>query len=106
MTAWLDEPISDKPMGTAGRAVLRVAVLAYALTILAFVWLARDQTVATLSRDPIFAGYSIAVVFYVLGRFLLAALYRPVPDKGHRPRVTIIIPAFNEAEGIVGTIRS
>lgn len=106
MTAWLDEPISDKPMGTAGRAVLRVAVLAYALTILAFVWLARDQTIATLSRDPIFAGYSIAVVFYVLGRFLLAALYRPVSDKGHRPRVTIIIPAFNEAEGIVGTIRS
>lgn len=93
-------------MSPAGRVATRVAVGCYALALLGFIWLARDQTIATLSQDPLFAGYSLAVVFYVLGRFVLAALYRPVPDRGHRPSVTIVIPAFNEAEGIIGTIHS
>lgn len=103
---WLDEPISDQTMGVVGRGALRAAILAYALAVLALIWLARNQTIGTLARDPVFAGYSLAVVFYVLGRFLLAALYRPVRDRGFRPAVTIIIPAFNEADGITGTIES
>jgi hyaluronan synthase len=83
-----------------------VAVAAYAVAILGFVWLTRDLTFATLSRDPLFASYSIAVVIYVLGRFFLALLYRPVPDRGYRPTVSVIVPAFNEEQGIVGTIES
>ena len=88
------------------RSVLRVVVILYAVAILGFVWLTKDLTFATLSRDPMFATYSIAVVLYVLGRFLLALFYRPVPDRGYRPTVSIIIPAFNEEDGIVGTIAS
>ena len=88
------------------RGVLKVAIALYAVLILGFVWLTKDLTFATLSRDPLFASYSIAVVIYVLGRFVLAMFYRPVPDKGFRPTVSIIIPAFNEEDGIVGTIES
>ncbi|HEX6595478.1 MAG TPA: glycosyltransferase [Acidimicrobiales bacterium] len=86
--------------------MLKAAIVLYAVAILGFVWVTKDLTFATLSRDPLFASYSIAVVIYVLGRFLLALLYRPVPDRGFRPTVSIIIPAFNEEEGIVGTIQS
>jgi hyaluronan synthase len=88
------------------RGVLKVVIVLYAVIILGFVWLTKDLTFTTLARDPVFASYSIAVVFYVLGRFVLSLCYRPVPDKGFRPTVTIVIPAFNEEDGIIGTIES
>lgn len=88
------------------RGLLKAVIVCYAVVILGFVWLTKDLTFATLTRDPLFASYSIAVVIYVLGRFALSLLYRPVPDRGFRPTVSIIIPAFNEEDGIVGTIAS
>lgn len=88
------------------RRVLQLMIVAYAAGILGFVWLTRDLTFATLQRDPLFATYSIAVVIYVLGRFVAAIFYRPVPDRGYRPTVSIVVPAFNEEAGIVGTIAS
>ena len=88
------------------RGLLKAVIVCYAAAILGFVWLTKDLTFATLARDPLFASYSIAVVIYVLGRFVLALFYRPVPDRGYRPTVSIIIPAFNEEDGIIGTIAS
>ncbi len=88
------------------RGLFKAAVVCYAVVILAFVWLTKDLTFAALTRDPLFASYSIAVVIYVLGRFLLALFYRPAPDRGFRPTVSIIVPAFNEEDGIIGTIAS
>jgi hyaluronan synthase len=85
---------------------MRVVIVVYAALIMVFVWLTKDLTFATLARDPLFAGYSIAVVLYVLGRFVASFFYRPVPDRGLRPTVSIIIPAFNEEDGILGTIES
>ncbi|MEX2457523.1 MAG: glycosyltransferase family 2 protein, partial [Actinomycetota bacterium] len=52
------------------------------------------------------AGYSIAVVVYVLSRFVFALFYRPAPDAGHRPMVSIVIPAFNEQDNIAQTIEA
>ena len=83
-----------------------MVVIVYAVLVLGFIWLTKDLTFATLTRDPLFAGYSIAVVLYVFGRFMLALFYRSVPDTGHRPTVSIVIPAFNEEDGIIGTIAS
>ena len=88
------------------KVALQVAVVVYAALILYMVWTARELTVASLTNDPVFASYSIAVLLYVLGRFVLAFLYRPTPDRGYRPRVSVIVPAFNEEEGILGTIES
>jgi hyaluronan synthase len=85
-------------------SVLKVVVVCYAIALLGFIWLTKDLTFATLTHDPLFASYSIAVVVYVLGRFVLALFYRPTPDVSHRPTVSVVIPAFNEQEGIVGTI--
>src|SRR5687768_1977200 len=94
--------------GLRGPARLAVQVVAvvYGAAILWFVWLSRDFTFASLARDPLFAWYSIAVVIYVLGRFVVTLFYRPTPDVGYRPTVSVIIPAFYEEAGIVGTIES
>jgi hyaluronan synthase len=81
-------------------------VVVYAAGIFYLIWLGRELTLTTLTESPVFAVYSLAVMFYVLGRFAVASAYRPIPDRGQRPTVTVIVPAFNEQEGITGTIES
>ena len=85
---------------------LRLMVVGYAAAILYLIWVGRQLTLAALTHDPVFALYSLAVMCYVLGRFAIAATYRAKPDRGHRPTISVIVPAFNEQEGITGTIAS
>lgn len=89
-----------------GQALTRGMILCYAGAILAFVWFTKQLAFASLARDPMFAGYSIAVVIYLMARFVLAFLYRPVPDRGYRPSVSVIVPAFNEQACIQRTLES
>lgn len=90
------------PIGVAVRTV----VFVYALFIFWFLWITKDLTIASLVRDPWFTAYSVAVVCYLLTRFFISLAYRPWPDAGHRPTVSVIVPAFNEQDGIVATIES
>ena len=106
-----DLTLAETEAGSSlGRRILTVAikaiVLVYAVVVLYFIWSTKSLTFASLAQDPFFAGYSVAVVVYLLSRFLLALFYRPVPDRGYRPTVTIVVPAFNEQEGIAGTLVS
>ncbi len=51
--------------------------------------------------------YSILAMVFLLSRYLLGALYKPVPiDVNYTPSVTIIIPCFNEEQWIGRTIQS
>jgi hyaluronan synthase len=88
------------------RRTVQVVAVAYMAALLCLLYLSRDLTIANLARDPFFATYSLAVVAYVLGRFVVSLGYRPLPDQGNRPMVSIIIPAFNEEDGIIGTLAS
>ena len=101
-----DEPVRPSLPRRAARMGLRVIVAGYAAALLYLLWQTKSITFAALARDPLFAGYSIAVVIYLLARFALSLLYRPVPDRGYRPRVTIVVPAFNEEDCIRKTLRS
>lgn len=85
---------------------MQLLVALYAAAILAFIWLTKQMTFASFARDPLFTGYSIAVVFYLLSRFAFALFYRPVPDRGYRPTLSIIIPAFNEQDCIARTVET
>jgi hyaluronan synthase len=89
-----------------GRIAVRAVIVVYAAAIVYLLWQTKAITFAAIARDPLFAGYSIAVVFYLLARFALSVFYRPVPDRGYRPRVTIVVPAFNEEDCIERTLRS
>lgn len=52
---------------------------------------------------PIFL-YSITVGFYLVSRFIFAAFYRPPKKQNVLPKVTIIIPAYNEEKSIEHTL--
>jgi hyaluronan synthase len=86
--------------------IVRAIVLIYVVAILGFLWLTKDMTLATLSRDPLFAAYSIGVVIYILSRFVLSIFYRHAPDGGFEPTVTVVIPAFNEEACISATVEA
>ncbi len=90
----------------AARVLVQVLIVVYAALILGFVWLTKDLTFRSLARDPLFAAYSMAVVVYILSRFAISFFYRATPDRGHRPTVSIVVPAFNEEECIAETITS
>jgi hyaluronan synthase len=100
--AGLPEAFRDSLWARAAIRVLQAVCIAYGVVLLYVVWLAKDITIASLMRDPVFGGYSFLVTCYVLARFSLAPLYRPTPDTGHRPSCSIVIPAFNE-EGCIET---
>ncbi len=86
--------------------VVKTIVVVYAAGIFAFLWMTKDLTIASLHRDPWFSAYSVAVLCYLLTRFALSLFYRPVPDRGFRPKISIIVPAFNEQDGIGATIEA
>ena len=102
--AGLPDGLRDSLWARAAIRLLQAVCIAYSAVLLYVVWLAKDITIASLTRDPVFGSYSFLVTCYVLARFSLAPLYRPTPDLGHRPCVSIVIPAFNEEDGIEATI--
>ena len=65
---------------------------------------------AHLIDDPIWVGYSTLVAVYLLSRFALALQYVPPtladPRPEFLPKVTVVIPAMNEADVIERTIRA
>ncbi len=56
--------------------------------------------------DPIFGLYGLVVCAYIVSRFVFSMLYRPSADHGLRPRVAIVMPAFNEEEAIAASLTS
>ncbi len=103
-TAALPPRLHDALWVRLSGRVLQAVCLVYALALLYWIWLAKDVTFSLLLADPLFYTYSVLVTIYVLGRFLLAPLYRPVPDRGSRPSVSLVIPAFNEEEVVEAAI--
>jgi hyaluronan synthase len=83
---------------------IQLACFCYGALLLYWVWLAKDVSTSIVLRDPVFYSYSLLVTGYVCARFLLAPLYRPTPDLGYRPSVSIVVPAFNEEDAIEATI--
>jgi hyaluronan synthase len=50
--------------------------------------------------------YGIVVTPFLLFKFAVAYRYRPVPDLGFRPRVSVIVPVLNEEKMISQTINA
>ncbi len=63
-------------------------------------------TYHSLYDDLFFGIYSLLITTYILSRFLLAYLKKPVRyDPEYEPSVTFVVPAKNEEDNIAETIR-
>ena len=67
---------------------------------------APTQTEATLLM--VFQVLGLLATSVVLWRVVLVARYRPVPDVGDArlPRLTVVVPAYNEGRQVLSTLRS
>ncbi|MBN1390090.1 MAG: glycosyltransferase [Candidatus Thermoplasmatota archaeon] len=50
--------------------------------------------------------YSILILIYLPTRVILYTLYKPFEDRGNRPMVTVIVPAFNEGSFVRKTLKA
>ncbi|MBI4094036.1 glycosyltransferase family 2 protein [Candidatus Kaiserbacteria bacterium] len=63
-------------------------------------------TYDSFSDHIFFGAYSLLITSYILSRFLLAYMHRPVrADPSFEPSVTFVVPAKNEETHIAETIR-
>jgi len=54
----------------------------------------------------ILALYGIIVTPFLLFKFFMAYNYKPVPDKGFRPKLSVIVPVLNEEKIIAYTLEA
>ncbi|MCL1976908.1 MAG: glycosyltransferase family 2 protein [Candidatus Bathyarchaeota archaeon] len=52
------------------------------------------------------AAYGFVVTPFLIFRLISAYLYKPLPDRNYRPKVSVIVPCYNDAKGIFDTIDS
>lgn len=55
---------------------------------------------------PLFWAYSICMTCYLLFVYSATSRYRPTPDMGFRPKVTVVIPVKNEEAHIVDVVQT
>jgi hyaluronan synthase len=54
---------------------------------------------------PILYAYGLVVSLYIVSRLAVAVAYRPPPDNGHTPSVTVIVACKNEEKSIAKTLQ-
>ena len=55
---------------------------------------------------PLFWGYSICMTCYLLLVYTITGRYKPIPDTGFRPKVTVVVPVKNEAACISDVVQT
>ncbi len=90
---------SERIVGDAGAWFMFFGVIYLILVLKVVSW-------ESLTNKLFFGFYSLLITSYILSRFLLAYLRKPVPyDPAYVPTVTFVVPAKNEEDNIAETIR-
>jgi hyaluronan synthase len=99
-----DQKLSAKLSRSSWRVLRSFAVFGVLVTLI-FIFFIRLENIYFFWFDvPIFL-YSLLVGFYLISRFVFAALYRPPKPSALQPTATIVIPAYNEGPLIQETIK-
>lgn len=96
---------TDRPPGLVDH-LARVGAGVYLVLLLAAVVGFKAIFADIVLVDPIFGLYGLIVCAYIVSRFAFSMLYRPSADHGLRPRVAIVMPAFNEEDAIAASLTS
>ncbi len=81
-----------------------LAITAFIIILLSLVVYLKIINLQFFWYQPFVNTYSILVGAFILSRFLLAAFYRPPPDVGYEPTVTVVVACRNEEGSIEKTI--
>lgn len=94
-----------------GRRITPWVIFFFLIYVVAII---KFSTIRQLSNDLLFAGYSIAVSFYIISRFALAYFYVPrqmaadkdakTGDERYEPTISFAVPSKDEGENIRETI--
>ena len=91
---------------TAHRALKAFAGVYLILLVLAVLSYKAAFMGVMFSNSVFFGIYSVAVVTYILSRFIFSLFYRSKPDAGIEPPIAIVMPAFNEEEAIAASLHA
>lgn len=80
------------------------ALFALAFATILILYGFRLLYLSTSTIYPALAMYGVLVTPYLVAKVVAAHKYKPVPDVGYRPKVSIVIPVFNEEKHISSTI--
>jgi hyaluronan synthase len=86
--------------------VIRWIAGGYLIALLGAVLYYKSAFLAMVSVSPLLSVYGMVVVAYISSRFVFSAFYRPSKDHGIEPRVSIVMPGFNEEAAIAMSLRS
>ncbi|OYT44271.1 hypothetical protein B6U90_05665, partial [Thermoplasmatales archaeon ex4484_6] len=82
------------------RTSLLIMFIVLGAATIAFVWFLVRFRAMNETSPPLFifvmSMYTIIVLIYLPVRMILYTLYKPYEDRGYRPRVSVVVPAYNE----------
>jgi hyaluronan synthase len=93
------------------RSAIVIASVAAVAALVGLAWIAfRVHSVmygtGGLLHTILITAYGVLVLIYLPTRIILYILYRPFPDRGYRPSVTVVIPAYNEGPFVLKTLEA
>lgn len=101
-----EELLADYTYRNSQRYMISMASL-FMFFIALFVIFLRSESVLYFEFNRLLYLYSILAAAFLLTRYLFGAFYKPVPiNPDFTPRVTVIIPCFNEEKWIKRTVLS
>jgi hyaluronan synthase len=80
-----------------------IALAALAAAVVPLVQM-KEANVALFWLHPVANAYGLLVSGFIVSRVLLALVYRPPRDGGHRPTVTVVVACKNEEASIARTL--
>jgi hyaluronan synthase len=92
------------------RTSLLISVVVIIAITVTFYWYSFRFKVLFDTTSPFFIFpiilYSIVILVYLPTRVILYTLYKPYEDRGYRPKVTVVVPAYNEGAFIQKTLKA
>ena len=85
---------------------LRLIAFAYLIALVVGIVVYKAAFIESIPIDPYFALYGLVVATYILSRFALSLFYRRGKDHGIEPSVAIVVPAFNEEDAVIRTVKA
>ncbi|MDR1992558.1 MAG: glycosyltransferase family 2 protein [Nitrososphaerota archaeon] len=88
------------------KAILCWTILTIAVATLTFMYISRGNMYELNWTYLLLIIYGTIVTPFLIFRTIITYQYKPIPDKGYRPHVSVIVPVYNEENGIDHTIDS